>query len=101
MSKDLFLCQIYVEDIIFVSTNKYFYDEFSKIMTDGFEIFMMGVLTFFLGFQIKQVKEGTFVRIDGPRGGELCFLFIFKTLMQNLNKFNLHNFRGPNSPNTS
>jgi hypothetical protein len=50
MSKDLFLYQIYVEDIIFVSTNKYFYDEFSKIMTDRFEIFMMGVLTFFLGF---------------------------------------------------
>jgi hypothetical protein len=30
-------------------------------MTDSFEIFMMRVLTFFLGFQIKQVKEGTFI----------------------------------------
>jgi hypothetical protein len=30
-------------------------------MTDIFEIFMMGVLTFFLGFQIKQAKEGTFI----------------------------------------
>jgi hypothetical protein len=36
-------------------------DEFSKIMTDMFEMFMMGVLTFFLGFQIKQAKEGTFI----------------------------------------
>jgi hypothetical protein len=61
MSKDLLVCQIYVDDIIFGSTNKFFCDEFSKIMTDMFEMSMMGVLTFFLGFQIKQAKEGTFI----------------------------------------
>jgi hypothetical protein len=55
MGKDLFVYQIYV-DIIFGSTNKFFCDEFSKIMTDRFEMSMMGVLTFFLGFQIKQAK---------------------------------------------
>jgi hypothetical protein len=57
MGKNLFVCQIYVDDIIFGSTNKYFCDEFNKIMMDRFEISMMGVLTFFLGFQIKKVKE--------------------------------------------
>jgi hypothetical protein len=61
MGKDLFVCQIYVDDIIFGSTNKSFCDEFSKIMTDRFEMSMMGVLTFILGFQIKQTKEGTFI----------------------------------------
>jgi hypothetical protein len=61
MGKDLFVCQIYVDDIIFDSTNKSFCDEFSKIMIDRFEMFMMGVLTFILRFQIKQVKEGTFI----------------------------------------
>jgi hypothetical protein len=50
MGKDLFVCQIYVDDIIFDSTNKSFCDEFSKIMTDRFKMSMMGVLTFFLGF---------------------------------------------------
>jgi hypothetical protein len=30
-------------------------------MTDRFEMSMMGVLTFFLRFQIKQDKEGTFI----------------------------------------
>jgi hypothetical protein len=30
-------------------------------MTDRFEMSMMGVHTFFLGFQIKQAKEGTFI----------------------------------------
>jgi hypothetical protein len=61
MGKDLFVCQIYIDDIIFCSTNKSFCDEFSKIMTDRFEMSMMGVLTFFLEFQIKQAKEETFI----------------------------------------
>jgi hypothetical protein len=61
MGKDLFVCQIYVDDIIFGSINKSFCDEFSKIMTDKFEMSMMGVLTFFLGFQIKKSKEATFI----------------------------------------
>jgi hypothetical protein len=30
-------------------------------MTDMFEMSMMGDLTFFLGFQIKQAKDGTFI----------------------------------------
>jgi hypothetical protein len=50
MGIDLFVCQIYIDDIIFCSTNKSFCDAFSKIMTDRFEMFMMGVLTFFLRF---------------------------------------------------
>jgi hypothetical protein len=61
MGKDLFVCQIYVDDIIFGSINKSFCDEFSKTMMDRFEMFMIEVLTFFLGFQIKQAKEGTFI----------------------------------------
>jgi hypothetical protein len=61
MGKDLFVCQIYVDDIIFGSTNKSFCNEFNKIMMDRFEMSMMGVLTFFLGFQIKQAREGTFI----------------------------------------
>jgi hypothetical protein len=61
MGEDLFVCQIYVDDNIFGSTNKTFSDEFSKIMTDGFEMSMMDEHTFFLGFQIKQVKDGTFI----------------------------------------
>jgi hypothetical protein len=61
MCKDLFVYQIYVNDIIFGSTNKSFYDEFSKIMLDRFEISMMGEITFFLGFQMKQVEDETFI----------------------------------------
>jgi hypothetical protein len=61
MGKDLFMCKIYVDDIILGSTYKSFYHEFSKIVTDRFQMSMMGELMFFLGFQIKKVKYGTFI----------------------------------------
>jgi hypothetical protein len=56
MGKYLFVCQIYIDDIIFDSTNKSFCDEFSKIMTDRFEMSMMRVLTFFLGLQRNKIQ---------------------------------------------
>jgi hypothetical protein len=55
---ELFICQVYVDDIIFGSTKKAFNDEFSKLMTDRFEMSMMGELKFFLGFEIKQLGAG-------------------------------------------
>ena len=61
VDKDLFVCQIYIDDIIFGSTNEKFCEEFSRIMTKRFEMFMMGELKFFLGFQIKQMEEETFI----------------------------------------
>jgi hypothetical protein len=53
--------QIYVDDIIFGSTNKDFCDEFGSMMTKEFEMSMIGELSFFLGLQIKQMKEDIFV----------------------------------------
>nr|CAI44603.1 P0650D04.7 [Oryza sativa Japonica Group] len=60
-NNDIFVCQIYVDDIIFGYTNKSFSEEFSRMMTKRFEMSMMGELKFFLGLQIKQLKEGTFI----------------------------------------
>jgi len=54
IKNDIFVCQIYVDDIIFGSTNQTFCEEFSRIMTKRFEMSMMGELMFFLGFQVKQ-----------------------------------------------
>ena len=53
--------QIYVDDIIFRSTNQDFCDEFGKMMANEFEMSMIGELSYFLGFQIKQLKNGTFM----------------------------------------
>src|SRR6266498_5803125 len=61
IGNDLFICQIYVNDIIFGSTNNVLCDEFSKMMFEEFEMSMIGELTMFLGFQIKQMKDGIFI----------------------------------------
>jgi hypothetical protein len=66
ISKDLFIYQIYVDDIIFGSiifgsTNKSSCEEFSRIIIQKFEMSMMGEFKYFLGFQIKQLQEGTFI----------------------------------------
>jgi hypothetical protein len=58
---DLFVCQIYVDDIIFGSTNQKSYEEFSSVMMQKFEMSMMGELTYFLGFQVKQLKDSIFI----------------------------------------
>ena len=55
------MLQIYVDDIIFGSTNQDFCEEFSKMMASEFEMSMIGELSYFLGLQIKQMKNGTFV----------------------------------------
>jgi hypothetical protein len=62
IAKDLFVCQIYVDDIIFGSTNKSTCEEFSRIMIQKIKMSMMGELKYFLGFQVKQLQDGTFIR---------------------------------------
>ncbi|KAK6145379.1 hypothetical protein DH2020_022199 [Rehmannia glutinosa] len=59
--ESILLVQLYVDDIIFVSTNKELCDMFSNLMQVKFEMSMMGELTFFLGLQVKQLNHGTFI----------------------------------------
>ncbi|GJU80111.1 putative ribonuclease H-like domain-containing protein [Tanacetum coccineum] len=59
--KDIMLVQVYVDDIIFGSTNKSWCDEFEALMQSRFQMSSMGELTFFLGLQVKQKKEGIFI----------------------------------------
>ena len=52
IDKDLFVCQIYVDDIIFGSSNPSFCEEFGEMMSREFEMSMIGELSFFLRLQI-------------------------------------------------
>jgi hypothetical protein len=58
IGKDLFVCQIYVDHIIFGYTNELFCKEFYKMMSKEFEMSMIGELSFFLRLQLK---DGIFV----------------------------------------
>ncbi|GKA96759.1 retrovirus-related pol polyprotein from transposon TNT 1-94 [Tanacetum coccineum] len=58
---DLLLVQIYVDDIIFASTNTALCNEFANQMTTKFKMSMMGHISFFLGLQISQSPRGIFI----------------------------------------
>nr|GFA25021.1 putative ribonuclease H-like domain-containing protein [Tanacetum cinerariifolium] len=62
--KDILLVQIYVEDIIVGATNKALCQSFEKLMKDKFQMSSMGEVTFFLGVQVKQKKDGIFISQD-------------------------------------
>nr|GEZ78479.1 putative ribonuclease H-like domain-containing protein [Tanacetum cinerariifolium] len=61
---DILLVQIYVDDIIFGSTNKDLCKAFDKLIKDKFQMSSMGKLTLFLGLQVKQKKNGIFISQD-------------------------------------
>jgi hypothetical protein len=50
LNGDIFICQVYIDDIIFGSTNEDYCKEFGELMSKEFEMSMIGELTFFLGF---------------------------------------------------
>ncbi|GKE50027.1 retrovirus-related pol polyprotein from transposon TNT 1-94 [Tanacetum coccineum] len=59
--EDILLVQVYVDDIIFGSTNPNFSKRFANLMKNNFEMSMMGKLKFFLGLQVHQSPRGIFI----------------------------------------
>nr|GFB02265.1 retrovirus-related Pol polyprotein from transposon TNT 1-94 [Tanacetum cinerariifolium] len=58
---DILVVQVYVDDIIFGSTPPRYIQLFSDLMKSGFEMSMMGEMTFFLGLQVNQSPCGIFI----------------------------------------
>jgi hypothetical protein len=58
---DILIVQVYVDDIVFGRSSNSLVVKFAEDMSKEFKMSMMGELQFFLGLQIKQAKEGTFV----------------------------------------
>ncbi|GJZ07751.1 retrovirus-related pol polyprotein from transposon TNT 1-94 [Tanacetum coccineum] len=59
--EDILLVQVYVDDIIFGSTNLDFSKRFANLMKNNFEMSMMGELKFFLRLQVHQSPRGIFI----------------------------------------
>jgi hypothetical protein len=85
IGKDLFVLQLYIDDIIFGSTIQDYCDEFGKMMANEFEMSIIGELSYFLGLQIKQLKNETFV-IQG------------KYIKDMLKKFGMEDVKGISTP---
>jgi len=53
VDNNFLIVQIYVDDIIFESTNENLCKDFESFMKKEFEMSMMGKLNYFLGVKIK------------------------------------------------
>ncbi|GJW10595.1 ribonuclease H-like domain-containing protein [Tanacetum coccineum] len=84
-SRDIILVQVYVDDIIFGSTNKAWCDDFEVLMKGEFKMSAMGELTFFLGLQVKHKPEGIFISQD-------------KYVQDMLKKFDMESVRPATTP---
>jgi hypothetical protein len=59
--RDILIVQVYVDYIVFGGSSNSLVARFAEDMCREFEMSIMGELQFFLGLQIKQSKEATFV----------------------------------------
>ncbi|GJW96018.1 putative ribonuclease H-like domain-containing protein [Tanacetum coccineum] len=82
---DILLVHVYVDDIIFGSTNKELCTAFEKLMKDKFQMSSMGELTFFLGLQVTQKEDGIFISQD-------------KYVAEILKKFNYTDVKSASTP---
>ncbi|GJX59855.1 putative ribonuclease H-like domain-containing protein [Tanacetum coccineum] len=82
---EFLLVQVYVDDIIFGSPNPKLCREFEALMHDKFKMSAMGELSFFLGLQVLQKKDVTFLSQD-------------KYVGDILKKFGFSDLRSANTP---
>nr|GEU33652.1 retrovirus-related Pol polyprotein from transposon TNT 1-94 [Tanacetum cinerariifolium] len=82
---DFILVQVYVDDIIFGSSNPHLCREFKALMHEKFQMSAMGELNFFLGLQVLQKKNGIFLSQD-------------KYIGDILKKFGYSDVRSANTP---
>nr|GEX03781.1 putative ribonuclease H-like domain-containing protein [Tanacetum cinerariifolium] len=83
--EDFKLVQVYVDDIIFGSSNPQLCREFKALMHEKFQMSAMGELNFFLGLQVLQKEDGIFLSQD-------------KYIGDILKKFGFSNVRSSNTP---
>jgi hypothetical protein len=57
----ILLIEVYIDDIIFGSTDDRLSQKFAKDMQNEFEMSLLGELSFFLGLQIHQRNQGIFI----------------------------------------
>nr|GFD00357.1 hypothetical protein [Tanacetum cinerariifolium] len=83
--EDFILVQVYVDDIIFGSSNPQLCREFEALMHEKFQMSAMGELNFFLGLQVLQKEDGIFLLQD-------------KYIGDILKKFEFSDVRSSNTP---
>ncbi|GKV18362.1 hypothetical protein SLEP1_g28758 [Rubroshorea leprosula] len=52
---------LYVDDLIFIGNNANMFEEFKKAMTQEFEMTDIGLMSYYLGIEVKQNEDGIFI----------------------------------------
>ncbi|GKV01270.1 hypothetical protein SLEP1_g13835 [Rubroshorea leprosula] len=52
---------LYVDDLIFTGNNANMFEEFKKAMTQEFEMTDIGLMSYYLGIEVKQNEDGIFI----------------------------------------
>ncbi|XP_048140482.1 uncharacterized mitochondrial protein AtMg00810-like [Rhodamnia argentea] len=58
---DLLIVSLYVDDLLITSGNAKLVEEFKREMMQIFEMTDLGVMTYFLGMEIKQLEDEVFI----------------------------------------
>nr|GEW35673.1 hypothetical protein [Tanacetum cinerariifolium] len=80
---DILLVEVYVDDIIFGSTNKELCKAFKKLMKDKFQMSSMGELTFFLGLQLALLLTLRSLLLKDPDGEDVD-VHIYRSMIGSL-----------------
>ncbi|XP_068339218.1 uncharacterized mitochondrial protein AtMg00810-like [Pyrus communis] len=58
---DILIVCLYVDDLIFTRSNPSMFEEFKRAMTKAFEMTNIGLMTYYLGIEVKRNEEGIFI----------------------------------------
>ena len=58
---DLLFVYIYVDDLIFTGNNSRMFNNFKKVMAQEFEMSDIGLMTYYLGMEVKYMEDGIFI----------------------------------------
>ena len=58
---DIFFVFFYVDDLIFTRSNPSMFMQFKESMIQEFEMIDNGLMSYFLGIEVKQTKKGIFI----------------------------------------
>ncbi|GKB06944.1 retrovirus-related pol polyprotein from transposon TNT 1-94 [Tanacetum coccineum] len=60
-NKSILLACLYVDDLIFIGNSQSMIDDLKKSMTREFEMTDIGLMSYYLGIEVKQTDEGIFI----------------------------------------
>ena len=56
---------LHVDDLIFIGSNPNMFDEFKKEMTKEFKMINIGIMSYYLGIEVKQKYKGNLITQEG------------------------------------